>query len=248
MKNPRPKTDRPVFLVTGGSSPIGQAITRDLVNDGAAVAVHYQKSKIRAIEFCQFLQKQGADVFSFSCDLNRPQDSSRLIRNVACHWGRLDGLINNASLFKPTPLGRSGPAEWEKVIRVNTLSPYFLATAALPWLRRAKGSIVHLTDIYGSHPILKDHGAYCISKAALVALTRFMAREMGPEVRVNAVSPGAVTFPSTYSESRKKRVLERSALNRPGRPEEIASAVSFLAKHPFITGQILDVDGGRFSG
>ena len=131
---------------------------------------------------------------------------------------------------------------------MNTLSPYFLAAAAHPWLRRAKGAVVHITDVYGSHPVMKDYGAYCASKAALVSLTRFMAREMGPEIRVNAVSPGAITFPASYSTSQKKKVLSRSALNQMGSPVDIASAVMFLAKHPFITGQVLDVDGGRFSG
>jgi pteridine reductase len=244
----RKKIDRPVFLVTGGSSPIGQAISRLIVSEGGAVAVHYQHSKQRALGFCQSLQIQGAVAFPFHCDLNRPFETKGLVRTVANQWGRLDYLINNASLFKPTPLGRSNPSDWEEVLRVNTLSPYFLAAAAHPWLRRAKGAVVHITDVYGSHPVMKDYGAYCASKAALVSLTRFMAREMGPEIRVNAVSPGAITFPASYSTSQKKKVLSRSALNQMGSPVDIASAVMFLAKHPFITGQVLDVDGGRFSG
>lgn len=248
MKLRREKMDCPVFLVTGGSSPIGQAITRQIVREGGAVAIHYRHSKKRTLEFYQALKNQGAEVFPFSCDLNRPQETRQLVRKVINHWGRLDYLINNASLFKPTPLGRSDSADWEKIFRVNVISPYFLAAAALPWLRRAKGAIIHITDVYGSYPMLKDYGAYCASKAALVALTRFMARELGSEVRVNAVSPGAITFPSFYSKARKKKILKRSALNRIGQPEDIASSVLFLAKHPFLTGQVLNVDGGRFSG
>lgn len=248
MRSRRKKTKRPVFLVTGGSSPIGQAITRQIVREGGAVAVHYQHSKRRAAEFCRELEEQGAEVFPFSADLNRPQAARILIRNVTNHWGRLDYLINNASLFKSTPLGRSGSAVWEKMFRVNALSPYFLAAAALPWLRRSKGAVIHITDIYGSHPVLKNHGAYCVSKAALVALTCFMAKELGPDVRVNAVSPGAITFPKTYTKERKKIVLKRSALKRMGSPEDIASAVMFLTKQRFLTGQVLNVDGGRLSG
>jgi pteridine reductase len=248
MKNGKNKMKRSVFLVTGGSSPIGQAITRQIVRESGAVAIHYQHSKRRAVEFCRELEKKGAEVFPFSADLNRPQDAPILIRKVISHWGRLDYLINNAALFKPTPLGRSGSADWEKMFRVNALSPYFLAAATLPWLRRSRGAVIHVTDIYGSHPVLKDHGAYCVSKAALVALTCFMAKELGPDVRVNAVSPGAITFPKTYTKERRTKVLKRSALNRMGSPEDIASAVMFLTKQRFITGQVLNVDGGRFSG
>jgi pteridine reductase len=108
--------------------------------------------------------------------------------------------------------------------------------------------VVHITDIYGAHPLLKGYGAYCASKASLIALTRLMAREMGPEVRVNAVSPGAITFPNAYSHMRKKKILKRSILGRMGQPEDVATAVMFAARHPFLTGQVLDVDGGRFSG
>ncbi len=240
--------DQPVFLVTGGASPIGQAITRQIVREGGAAAIHYQSSKKRAVEFCQSLKEQGSDVFLLQGDLDKPDATRGLIRKVINHWGKLDCVVNNASLFKPTPFRKSSSGDWEKIFRVNTLSPYFLSTAAFPWLQKTEGAVVHITDIYGSHPLLKDFGAYCASKAALVALTHFMAREMGPKVRVNAVSPGAITFPVSYHRNLKNKIIKRSALNRSGRPEDIASAVLFLAKHPFITGQVLDVDGGRFSG
>lgn len=242
------KSSPPVFLVTGGASPIGQAISRQIVLEGGAVAIHYQRSKQRAEALCRTLQQEGAEAFPFACDLNRPKEAGLMVRRVIRRWGRLNALVNNASLFKPTPLGRSQMEVWENIIRVNTISPYFLSEAAYPWLRRAKGVIVHITDIYGTHPILKDHSAYCASKAALVGLTRFMAREMGPDVRVNAVSPGAIVFPKSYTQKRQHEILRKTSLKRVGRPEDIAAAVLFLAHNPFVTGQVLDVDGGRFSG
>jgi pteridine reductase len=248
MVSTRNKSSRPVFLVTGASSPIGQAISRKIALNGGSVAIHYQSSRNRAKQLSKELNQLGAGTFLCSCDLNHPQKTDQLVQRVVRHWGRLDALVNNASLFQPTPLGKSTPGDWERIFRINTLSPYFLTVAAFPWLQRAKGVVIHITDVYGSHPTLRDHGAYCASKAALVALTRFMAREMGPEVRVNAVSPGAITFPASYSLARKKKILKGSALERMGSPEDIASAVLFMAKHPFLTGQVLNVDGGRFSG
>ncbi len=242
------KLDKPVFLVTGGSSPIGEAIVRRIVKAGGAVALHYQRSFSRARKLREDLQSHGASVFLCSADLNDPEQAGRLVRQVVRQWGRLDVLINNASLFIPTPPEKSRTSTWERIFRINTLAPYFLSAAALPWLQAARGSVVHITDIYGSHPILKDYGAYCASKAALIALTRLMAREMGPEVRVNAVSPGAITFPHRYTHAQKKKILQRSILEKMGRPDDIAWAVLFAAQHPFLTGQVMDVDGGRFSG
>jgi pteridine reductase len=239
--------DQPVFLVTGGASPIGEAITRQIVKEGGAVAVHYQKSFSRAQKLCMELKSQGASIILCPADLSYPDQTGRLIRQVVRQWGRMDVLVNSASLFMPTPPEKTQSTVWERIFRINTLSPYFLSTAALPWLRKARGAVVHITDIYGSHPLLKGYGAYSASKAALIALTRLMASEMGPEVRVNAVSPGAITFPTGYSHARKRKVLQNSILGRIGQPEDIAAAVMFAARHPFLTGQVLNVDGGRFS-
>jgi pteridine reductase len=132
------------------------------------------------------------------------------------------------------------------MFRVNAVSPYFIAQAAFPALRRAKGSVVNLVDTYADQPELKDHAAYQASKAALLALTAILARELAPRVRVNAVSPGAITFPDSYGPGRRKAVAARSLLRRSGKPEEVADAVAYLAGARFTTGQTVKVDGGRF--
>ncbi len=240
------KNIKPVALVTGGASFLGRAISLKLAGEGFAVVLHYQnsleKTKKLAVEISAF----GGETLMVKADLREPEQAGILVQKAVKKFKRLDLLVNNASLFSPTPMGSASLSQWRKTFNVNLFSPYFLSRGAAPALKKSKGAIVNLTDIYGEHPILTNHSAYCASKAGLICVTRMLARELGPEIRVNAVSPGAIFIPKTYSPSRKKELVGRSALKRQGTPEEIAEAVYFLAAHKFITGQVLNVDGGRF--
>jgi len=169
-----------------------------------------------------------------------------LVEQLLTRYGRLDALINNASTFYPTPLGSATPAQWNELFASNAQAPFFLCQAAIPALRETRGGIVNLVDIYAERP-LADHPLYCMAKAALAAMTRSLALELGPEVRVNGVAPGAVLWPSdgkAYAD--QQSMLARTPLQRAGMPEDVASAVLWLLRDaPFVTGQIIRVDGGR---
>jgi pteridine reductase len=232
-------------LITGGASFLGQAISRYFAQEGFDLALHYQSSRAKTQTLEQELRTSGVRAVPLRADLRNDQAASTLVRETIKVFGRIDILVNNASLFLPTLLRTGKAGEWKKLLAVNLIAPYLLAQASYPWLRKTKGSIVNVTDIYGQNPILRDHGAYQASKAGLINATKSLAMEMGPDVRVNAVSPGAFFIPKTYGPARKKDLIARSFLKRQGRPEELAWAVHFLAVHPFVTGQVLNVDGGR---
>lgn len=236
---------RPVVLITGGASFLGQAISRHFAQEGFDLALHYQSSRAKTQALEQELRTLGVRAALLRADLRNDRAVLTLVRGTIKAFGRIDVLVNNASLFLPTPLGARKVGEWKKVLAVNLVAPYLLAQASYPWLKKTKGSIVNVTDIYGQNPILRDHGAYQASKAGLINVTRSLAMEMGPDVRVNAISPGAFFIPKNYGPARKKELIARSFLKRQGRPEELAWAVHFLAVHPFVTGQVLNVDGGR---
>jgi pteridine reductase len=161
-------------------------------------------------------------------------------------YGRLDALVNNASSFYPTPIGEATQAQWDELFSSNARAPFFLAQAAAPHLRAARGAIVNLVDIYAERPLAR-HTIYCMAKAANLMLVQSLARELGPEVRVNGVAPGAVLWPEAgKSYADQQELLGKSALRRAGAPEDVAGAVKFLlCDAPFVTGQILRVDGGR---
>ncbi len=237
---------KPVALVTGGASYLGTAISRKLAAKGFLVALHYQASREKTKNLAREISTSPKDTLVVQSDFHKPERVEILIRKVIREFKRLDLLVNNASFFSPTPLATASPTEWRKMMEVNLLSPYFLSRAAAPWLRKARGSIVNLTDIYAEHPLLKGYSAYCASKAALLCATKSLAGELGPEVRVNAVSPGAIFIPKSYSAKQREELIARSALKRQGTPEDIAEAVYFLATQGFVTGQVLNVDGGRF--
>jgi pteridine reductase len=245
MSSNKPSS-KPVALVTGGVSFLGRAISLKFAREGFNLAVHYQNSENKARQLASEIARRGGQAFPVKADLRNPQKASTLVRRTVEKFGRLDVLVNNASVFKPTPLKIAKPGMWEEMFRVNVFSPYFLCRAAAPWLKRTSGCVVNLTDIYGEYSILKDYAAYCTSKAALIVSTRHLALQLGPRVRVNAVSPGAIRIPANYDNKRREELIERSALKRQGKPEDIAEAVYFLATQSFITGQVLNVDGGRF--
>lgn len=247
-KRPFPlSSPRPVALVTGAASRLGSAISWKLARKGMRVALHYGKSLAATKRLQKDLNEAGFEAFPVGGDLRKTGRIDAIPREVIARWGRLDVLVNNASFFKPTPLKSRRWNDWNLFFTVNTIAPCALAIAARPWLSRSQGSIVNIADIYAEMPILKDYPAYCASKAGLIAITRYLAVELAPSIRVNAVSPGVITFPEAYGRKERWKLVQKSLLKRQGHPKDIAGAVYFLAVSPFVTGQVLKVDGGRFT-
>lgn len=238
---------RPVALVTGGGRRVGAVIARVLHGAGYDLVLHYRHSADAAETLAAELEQQRAgSVLTQHAELAALDMLPELVTATLSRFGRLDALVNNASAFYPTPLGSATPAQWDELFASNAQAPFFLAQAAAPALRQAGGAIVNLVDIYAERP-LAEHPIYCMAKAALLAMTRSLALDLGPQVRVNAVAPGAVMWPSegkAYDD--KRAMLERTPLKRAGTPEDVASAVLWLLRDaPFVTGQVLRIDGGR---
>jgi len=237
-------------LVTGAAKRVGAAIARTLHAAGANVILHYHRSVGEAAALTTELRARRADsVASVRGDLLATAALADLVGTAERAFGRLDVLVNNASTFYPTPVGEIDERQWEDLIGPNLKAPLFLAQAAAAPLRRAEGLILNIVDIHGMRP-LRRHPVYSIAKAGLIMLTRSLARELGPEIRVNAIAPGPVMWPeSGADEDLQRKILERTALHRPGSPDDIAQAALFFAAHaPYVTGQILAVDGGRSVG
>jgi pteridine reductase len=247
MKKISHMSAKPIALITGGASALGSAISRKLVSEGFNVALHYGKSKSKTLALKAELEAHGAEIFLVQANLSDPSQSTKLVQLVTAHWRRLDLVVNNASLFESTTLTVNDWKKWHQIFNINTFSPVCLVVAAQPWLEKRRGCVVNITDIYGEFPILKEHAAYSASKAGLIFLTRYLALALGDKVRVNAVSPGVITFPPRYTAAQKKKLVAKAALKRQGSPAEIADAVWFLASNQFVTGQVLHVDGGRFT-
>lgn len=233
--------DQPVALVTGGARRIGASICEALHGAGYRVAVHYRRSERPAHALAARLDGAAA----FPAALDEPRACAGLVEAVAGHFGGLDLLVNNASSFFPTPLGSATEAEWDELMGSNLKAPFFLAQAAAAHLAAREGSIVNLTDVHAERP-LAGHPVYSAAKAGLAMLTRALAREMGPAVRVNAVAPGTILWPeSGEGEAARPELLERTALKRRGEPADVAGAVLYLAGARYVTGHVLVVDGGR---
>lgn len=233
-------------LITGAALRIGAAITRELHAAGMNVIIHYLNSHQPAETLAAELNgNRPGSAWTLAADLCDPAALPQLVNNaIACN-GRLDVLVNNASAFYATPLEQVNDTNWDELVGVNLKAPLFLSKHAAGELRRCAGCIVNLGDIYGERP-LHNYSLYSISKAGLDMLTRSLAKELAPEVRVNAVSPGAVMWPDGMDEAAKERILSRTLLKRRGNPEDIARAVLYLIRDAdYVTGQILTVDGGR---
>ena len=241
-------TPRPVALVTGAARRIGATIARCLHADGYDLALHYRGSHDEMLALATELQAQRSDsVLTLQADLAEFDRLPELIARTVGRYGRLDALVNNASNFFPTPIGKATPAQWDALMAVNARAPLFLSQAAAPHLRKAGGAIVNLTDIHVDQP-LHDHAIYGMAKAALAHMTRALALDLAPDVRVNAVAPGAILWPqgNDCSDTTKVDMLSRTPLARTGTPEEIAESVRWLLRDAtYMTGQVLHIDGGR---
>jgi pteridine reductase len=243
----QPRHARPVVLITGAGKRIGAAIARTLHGAGYDLALHCRRSVGEAEALATELEQQRRDsTLVLQADLAHHDAPPALVDTLLAQFGRLDALVNNASAFFPTPVGSASVAQWNELFASNAQAPFFLAQAATPALRVARGAIVNLVDIYAERA-LADHPIYCMAKAALAAMTRALALDLAPEVRVNGVAPGAVLWPSDgkpYTD--QQAMLARTPLERAGVPEDVAGAVLWLLRDaPFVTGQIIRVDGGR---
>ena len=239
-----------VALITGAARRIGAAIARTLHAQGADVAIHYRESGEAANAVAADLNALRADsAATFAADLTDLASLNHLVDDVSAWHNRLDILVNNASSFYPTPVGEITEDQWDDLIGTNLKAPLFLSQAALPALREARGVIINIVDVHAQRP-LRNHTVYGSAKAGLAMLTRSLAKDLAPEVRVNGVSPGAILWPEIgMSGATKDAILEQVPLGRPGTPDDVANAVLFLAKDAdYVTGQIIAIDGGRSIG
>ena len=247
MTNSEHSVNPKAALITGGAKRIGAAIATTLHAAGMDLVIHFHHSAAEAQSLADALNETRADsVVLVEGDLEKSEDCAALAQQAISAFGRMDALINNASTFFPTPMGEVTNDHWEALIGVNLKAPFFLSQACAKTLASTHGAIINLTDIYAERP-LPHHPVYSAGKAGLVALTRSLAQELGPKVRVNAVAPGAIIWPeSGDSEENQSEILRRTPLGRLGDPHDIAGTVKFLlCDAPFITGQIINVDGGR---
>ena len=238
-----------VVLITGGARRVGAAIARRVHAAGANVVVHYRSSAAEARKLKAELTGARADsVVLVQGDLLKPANLASLIKDAVKAFGRLDALVNNASSFYPTAMGDITEQAWDDLIGTNLKAPLFLSQAAARELRKHHGSIVNIIDIHADFP-MKNYVVYTAAKGGLLALTRSLARELGPEVRVNGVAPGTIVWPEDDAwkdDLARQRIMNQTALKRIGEPDDIAKTVEFLlTSAPFITGQIISVDGGR---
>jgi pteridine reductase len=238
-----------IVLVTGGAKRVGAAICRRLHTSGAQVAIHYHSSLQDAQQLnAELNQLRAESAAIFQADLLEQDSLQQMIRQVIDRFGRLDALVNNASSFYATPLPQVEETQWDDLLGTNLRAPLFLAQAAADELRRCQGCIVNIADIHAERP-MHGHVLYNVAKAGLVALTRSLAQELAPQVRVNAVAPGVILWPESdgwQDEEQRRRIVAHTLLQREGEPDDIARTVAFLIQDaPYITGQVIAVDGGR---
>ena len=240
------------YLVTGAAKRTGAAIVRRLHAAGGNLLIHYGRSQVEADALAAELNAVRArSALAHGLDLSDTDGLKSLVGAAIGAFGRLDGLVNNASSFYPTPLGGITPAQWDELLASNLKAPLFLSQAAAPELTKARGAIVNIVDIHADRP-LRDHVVYTTAKAGLAGLTRSLALELAPQVRVNGVAPGAINWPDSaaaaaqFPPAERARILSTTPLQREGGEDEVAKAVVYLMSDAgYITGQILAVDGGR---
>jgi pteridine reductase len=236
-----------VVLITGGARRVGAEIARTLHAAGANILIHYRSSAAAAIALAAELnQIRDHSAAIHASHLTNAEAPEKLVAATLLEFGRLDILINNASSFYPTPVGQITLPQWDDLMGSNLKAPLFLSQAAAPSLTRQHGLIINMIDIHAVRP-LKGHPVYSTAKAGLAMLTRALARELGPDIRVNGIAPGPVLWPEgDMDEELKGEIIDKTALKRHGTPQDVARVALFLAKDaPYITGQIIAVDGGR---
>lgn len=236
-----------VALITGGSRRIGADIARLLHQCGMNLVIHYRNSAEQAEALqAELCEKRPDSVLLIRGDLTKIAKVKNLVRQCAAQFKRLDALINNASVFFPTPLHTATEEHWQLIMDTNFKAPFFLSQAAAPYLKKTQGVIINITDIYAMRP-LAQHAIYCAAKAGLWSLTKSLSVELGPQIRVNAVAPGAIMWPENDTdELAQQRLVSRTPLKRIGNPSDIATTVKFLLTDAeFINGQMINVDGGR---
>jgi pteridine reductase len=237
-------------LITGAGKRIGRVIAERLHAAGAGIAVHYFRSSESADALVAELNAARPNsAIAVGADIRETAALEQLVADVVAGAGRLDILINNASSFYATPLGEIGESDWHDLVATNLKAPLFLAQAALVHLTEARGTIINMIDIHARRP-LRDFHIYGAAKAGLAMLTRSLARDLAPAIRVNGIAPGAILWPDDgMSDKVKQNIIGKIPLGRPGEPEDIARTVLFLVRDaPYITGQIIAVDGGRSIG
>lgn len=239
----------PVALITGSAHRLGAQTAQALHRRGWNLVIHYRSREHQAQELAESLNRERAEsVCCLQADLSISAHIKRLADATIARWGRLDALINNAAVFYPNPTEVATEEDWNTVLNTNLRAPFFLLQECLPALKKTRGSVVNMIDIYSEKP-LDDHPLYCASKAGLASLTRSWAKDLAPDVRVNGVSPGAILWPESDGEMDKdhqRAILDKTPLARTGDPDDIAKTIVFLiCDAPFITGQIISVDGGR---
>lgn len=236
-----------VILVTGAAKRVGSMIARHLHRQGATVVLHYRAAQAEAEMLVEaFNATRSGSALALQADLLDVALSPTLIANVLARFGRLDGLINNASSFFPTAIGDIDEAAWDDLVGSNFKAPLFLSQAAAPALQASGGVIVNITDVHAERP-LRGYPLYSAAKGALLTLTRALAVELAPEVRVDAVAPGPILWPDDeqFDDHERVDIVRQTLLKREGSPEDIASAVAYLLTASYVTGQVINVDGGR---
>jgi len=236
-----------VALITGGAVRVGRAITLGLAQAGYDIALTWHTSGNEARSVAREVEKLGRRAVAIQGDVSKPEAVEEVASRVRSEFGRLDLLVNNASIFVNTPLLEIEPGEWDRVMEVNLKGPFLMVKATAELLTATGGRIVNLVDLSAFQPWV-EHPHHAVSKAGLLQLTRVMARALAPRVRVNAIAPGAVLLPESYTEDQRRRSRESAALGRLGSPEDVVRTVLFLERSDFITGEVIVVDGGRLLG
>ncbi len=236
-----------VALVTGSARRIGADTVRTLHAAGANVVVHYRHSSKDAKKlFLELNNLRDDSCFLVQADLNNIKKIEEMVDSIIKKMGRLDILVNNASTFYPTKVGEITENDWDDLMGSNVKAPLFLSQAVVPYLKLTQGCIINIVDIHGIRP-MKNYPVYSMAKSALLMLTQSLARELGPDIRVNGVAPGAILWPEqAENESDQEELLSKTALKRMGTPQDIAKTILFLVRDAdYITGQVIPVDGGR---
>ena len=242
------KLVKKVVLITGGARRVGAEIARTLHHAGMNICIHYNHSECEAKELQAELNARRSDsALVVAGDLLDPKIPAAVIKECTSHWQRLDLLVNNASSYYPTEIGNSTQQHWNDLMGTNLQAPFFLCQAAVPWLKKNHGNVVNIIDIHATRP-LKNYSIYCVAKAGLAMLTKCLAMELGPQIRVNGIAPGSIIWPegdSALSEPVKDQILSNTTLGRIGAPQDIAGMLLFLIRDAsYVTGQIIAVDGG----